>query len=101
MRQTGRTTAICKAAKDIDGTVVAASARHARMIAMEHDVKTISMNQSDQMIGMDTPFLWDHFTVECMMAKHEAAIHDKNKKIKRLEATIQRMKAHRENQSSE
>jgi len=74
-RQTGRTTAICEAAKKIGAWVIAANLRHAQQINHEHGVGTVAMNQRhDFLAGRSEPALWDHFAVEQLERQYEREI---------------------------
>jgi len=87
-RQSGRTTAICKVAKELDGVVIAAHAAHARHIEIEYGVKSVPLSQLDCLIGSHAVVLWDHFTAEHMLQTIESLdeeVSKKNKKIAKLE----------------
>ena len=66
-RASGRTTAVCKAAKEINAIVVCATPQHAQVVNREHDVMTWPMCALDRMVGLDRPALWDHFAVEHLL----------------------------------
>ena len=66
-RQSGRTTAICRAAKEANGIVVCASQEQADAIADRHGVKTIVPSKAR---GMTGPFFWDHYAVERIIADY-------------------------------
>lgn len=66
-RATGRTTMNARAAKELDGIVLANSHSEARYIAKQHGVvaKSIEMNLE----GFAGPFFFDHHTVETLLTK--------------------------------
>lgn len=57
-RQTGRTHALCAAAKFIDATVVCASVQEAKRLHDAYDVETLSINQD--LNGHVGPLFYDH-----------------------------------------
>jgi len=75
-RRSGKTTAICKAAKEIGATVVCHSQQEAERVNKEHRVATAYINQEFR--GTRGPFLVDTCAVSY-------AIHQLNTKIKDLE----------------
>lgn len=63
-RQSGRTTAICQAAKALDATVVCADQSQAEYVRKTHGVKAVSVDRKTAWQGSIGPFLFDHHAVE-------------------------------------
>lgn len=61
-RRFSKTTAICKAAKEIGATVICANLEQATIVSLEHEVKTASIHQN--LRGTIGPYLYDHFAIE-------------------------------------
>lgn len=61
-RRFGKTTALCKAAKEINALVLCPFAVEARRVAREHGVRTAHLGQ--YMAGQKGPVLVDTYTVE-------------------------------------
>jgi len=88
-RQSGRTTAICEAAKSIGAIIVAASRAHAQVISTEHGgIETISMDQLYVLRGRHKPVLWDHFATEELQRRVEAYDHDRKTEKSRADRIV-------------
>lgn len=61
-RRFGKTTAICKAAKEIGATVICANTQQAQILKLEHGIKTATIHQN--LRGTTGPYLYDHFAME-------------------------------------
>jgi len=87
-RQTGRTTAICNAARNINAAVVFPHCSITRIMSNKFGIKAIGLGELDRIIvGTREPVLLDHYTVETLL-------NDAGDEIIRLEkelASIKRM----------
>lgn len=59
----GKTTAICKAAREIDAVVVVGCLSEAKRLNTEHKVKTIAVEQLENLRGRHEATLWDDTAV--------------------------------------
>jgi hypothetical protein len=71
-RRVGKTTAICKAAKEIGATVVVHSREEARRVEHEHGVRAATW---DRLRGSKGPYLVDTHAVSVAADMYESAIH--------------------------
>ena len=81
-RRCGKTTAICKAAKEIGATVICESQQHAEMVKKEHGVRTTHIDKEAR--GTKGPYIYDDFAVTKMCFKYEsdnADLLDENAKL--------------------
>jgi hypothetical protein len=68
-RATGRTTAICSAARVIGATVVCASRASAEQIGRQHGVKTVTCESRATIQGTRGPYLFDHYAMEVIVSR--------------------------------
>ena len=72
-RRSGRTTALCKAAREICATLVCESEVQANNIRKAFPgLECVSMDDFERSRGGLAPFLYDHFAVERLEAEHQA-----------------------------
>lgn len=86
-RRLGKTTEICKIAKDNGGIVVAASTDHAFQLQREHGV--ISKSCDVNMQGYSGPFFFDHYAVERMFVRAADKIGEQDKELEKLRAELE------------
>jgi len=84
----GRTTAIAKACKSINATMLCATSNHAKEVANEHGIKTASIQNVDH--GYRGPFLADHYAIQSITHDYEAMIAERNIEISALKLRINR-----------
>ena len=89
-RRSGKTTAICKAAKEIDATVITHSEQEAQRLRETYGVKAISVTvQETFRTGRhDEPFIWDAFAADSYIDHLWDLIADKNKLIRRYKRKL-------------
>lgn len=87
-RQSGVTTALINAAKEIDGAIVAINKPHADTIAaMDKDVSIRVVTQNVR--GTHQKFIFDHFTVESLILEYERKIRDLERKLEEKNGVLQ------------
>lgn len=64
-RQYGKTTLLCKVAKELDAVVIAANFDHVNHLQRTHKVVAKSIDTNMQ--GLKGPFLFDHFAIETLL----------------------------------
>lgn len=72
-RRTGRTTAICEAAKKIGATVLAANYQHKKYLE-QFGVNAIPVDNEEAIECVAGPILFDHYTLERVFAEYEKEI---------------------------
>ena len=90
-RGSGRTTAICEAAKSINATVLAANHSQARLLKRDYGVDSVSIYAPGE--GLRGPFLADHLAAEHIVLSLEQTIKDSQKEICRLKSENQRLES--------
>lgn len=86
-RQFGKTTAICKAAKEIDAIVLTATHLEAKHLERKFDVKAKSVELN--LYGFSGPFLFDNHAIEKLFVSA-------SNKIQTLEDEIEKLKKENE-----
>lgn len=86
--RTGKTTAICKAAKEIDALVITHSAQEAKRLKKEFGVRAISFDS--EMRGRSGPILVDTHAVSAIAWEFEKKLKQKNDHIKRLQTALKK-----------
>lgn len=84
-RQTGRTTLVARAAKELDGIVIAHNHDDAKRIERQYGVTARSMDMN--LFGFNGPFFIDHHAVERLFVRAAEKIQDlenENGKLKEL-----------------
>jgi hypothetical protein len=80
---TGKTHAICTAAKAIDATVICATERRAAQVRRLYGVKAITMHGQDrQRVGSGGSFVWDYFAADLAWDELNDKIESIRKKYK-------------------
>jgi hypothetical protein len=92
--RSGKTTAICKAAKEINATVLVHSVGEARRVEMEHDVKARSINE--EIRGSRGPYLIDTHAVSFMAIQFNRCILNLQSQLKKAEEKIAELDYRRE-----
>ena len=77
-RQYGKTTLLCKVAKELDAVVIAANFDHVNHLQRTHKVVAKSIDTNMQ--GLKGPFLFDHFAIETLLSCRESLIKSKGKR---------------------
>ena len=85
-RQVGKTTAICKAAKELGATVVCHNSQAAKRVAEEHNVPTVSINETFR--GTKGPYLVDTTAMSFLAMECENRIQDLERKNEVLRAEM-------------
>ncbi len=67
-RQSGRTRAICEAAKKIGATVICANGGSAMTLRDTYGVETVCMTDMNKIEGSRGPYLFDHLAVERLIS---------------------------------
>ena len=84
-RHTGRTYALCEAAKTIGGTVVTYYHKHSKELKQRYGVKSIYLAEAKKLKNPRSPLMLDHFTVECLILDYEQEINRLRARIRELE----------------
>lgn len=86
-RQTGRTSAICRIAKEIYGIVLAADFKQAKMLERQFGVtaKSIDINLD----GYSGPFIMDHYAVERMFIRAADKIEELERENAAMKESIE------------
>lgn len=82
-RRSGKTTAICKAAKEIGAIVICHSKQEANRVAREHQVKTVHLNS--EIRGMTEPFLIDTYAYVETLSSFHTQLEQLQEQLKRLD----------------
>jgi len=82
----GRTTAICEAAKKINATVLTVTAEHARLINKQHGVSAKSI--TSDLIGATGPYLADHQAVLRICSEYESELEAAESREAELRAQV-------------
>jgi hypothetical protein len=86
--RTGKTTAICEAARKIGAIVVTGSEKEAKRITKEFGVTAMSIHHWQLTQGLDMPFLFDTYGVTEMAADFETAYEIEKRKREQLEEKL-------------
>lgn len=85
-RRMGTTTALVKAAKDIDAIVLAANIEHAKQINHQFDI--VSKSISTNLDGLCGPFILDHYATSELLMSAVRKIEQLENKIEELNAYL-------------
>lgn len=89
--QSGKTTAICKAAKEIDAVVVCHNQQEANRVHKEHGVRTISLRHENKR-GMKGPILFDTHAVSVLCLDYERVISNLVETNAELQGKLQKIR---------
>lgn len=73
--RTGKTTAICKAAKEIGATVVTGTSQEAKRLEKEYGIKALAVETAVRSRGKTGPILFDTFGVSRICELYENEIY--------------------------
>lgn len=81
-RRLGKTTAIAKAVKDLDGIMLCRSHQHAKDVQRQFGVTARSMEMN--LHGFNGPFMLDHYALEELLYKAVNKIETLEKELEEL-----------------
>jgi len=88
-RASGRTTAICEAAKKIGATVICHTSNYAKDVSRRFGVNTIALHELERARGTGCPYLMDHNAIAHVLSGLSGAASDLWETLEKRNKTIE------------